>query len=442
MTYPTAWRADRTARRLTSFQTLPPIRRSSGSPGGPRLPPIATFRELAKWKVAARIGARFIPYVGIGLLAVEVGWYYYQRQYSGNPGAWSGPAGWTYGGPCAGFGNPTFKQASFNGIEHCFGGTVGGDPLGNAIPDTDTSFHLGYRTGSKIADREWWFRAPGDFPGSVPARRTQPSPVVPSPIQPYRKFDPMDIPLEPAPQVVPDPIPRSFQSPYPGYGRPKFNVDPRTRVRRDFERRRRSWRSPTDGSKSGPRSRGQPPHQPNPRLPPHSPPAREVEVEPLRRKPRRRPSRHDLVKPKGRKNRERKARMKTSRAFQTVRILFEGAFEAIDVIRAIYLALPQNVRDFYPEVNLRTPVEMMRIIHRHYRLIRLDRMIDNLVWNEIEDFLIGRLGRQSAFAAQGLNLSTGIGFGSAKRLAGMKAWRRQNAQDAIKYVVDQVETFK
>lgn len=418
MGYPNSWKEDRRARRAGGSQARPPVRRAQTGRTGirpplqPRLSPISVPGGMG-----ARLASRFIPWVGIGILAVEVGWYWYN--YSGKPTPWTGPAGWTYGGPCAGIGNPTFKQASFAGILHCFGGSTAGQTLGTPIPDNHTSFHLGYQFGSKIKDREWWFRAPGDFPGSVPGfPGVEATPIPLSPIRPGTPHDPMrDVPLEPSPQVHPDPFPAT---PYP---RPKP----------------RDWQSPTEGRQAGPAP--QPRQAVEPRLRPYERPAIEIAVQPRPGPVTASPGSHKQLPPKGRGQRERKQKTKSAGAFNLIRRVFEGAFEAVDVIEAVFQALPQHIRQRYPHAR-RAPVVMMRAINRHWQVIDTEEMIINLLLNELEDYIFGRLGRMSQHVAQQLHLSTGPQFGGGARRAEVIAWRRRRSREAVEFLVNHEETFQ
>lgn len=415
MGYPNTWKDDRRGRRAVGFQArrerigtrLPGARRS-------RLGPL---RRLAL--PAARGISRLHPVLGLGFLAIELGWYYYQSQQSGNPHGWSGPYGWAYGGPCPGFNRTTFKQAHFQGILHCFLGTVPGVPLGTPIPDNHTSFHLGYRFGSKIKDREWWWRSPGTFPGSVPiAPGNTPVPIAPSPISPGTPFDPMDIPLTPSPTVHPDPLP----------------LGPRPM------RKRRDWSSPGEGREEGPpREARKRPREDRPRyrdpnqeitVRPRPGPATSAPGNPVRRPPKR--------------VRERKLRTRSAQAFNLIRRVFEAAFEAVDIIDAIYEALPRNVRDWYG-ITRRDPVDRMWVIHRHWQTISLEEMVVNLVANEVEDYIYGRLGRVSQNVAQNLFLSTGPQFGSGARRSEVQAWRRRRRkelEETIAFLRSEMETFK
>ncbi len=427
MEYPNTWKEDRRNRRRgAGSQAREPIRGTPGSRAAARVRPLPSFGAAASWRTAARVGSRFIPWVGIAMLGVEVGWYWYQRSQSGNPHGWLGPAGWFYGGPCAGIGNPTVAQASFQGIEHCILGSVIKQPLGDPIPDNHTSYHLLYPFGSKGKDREWWWRNTGDNPSSVPiSPGITPTPIAPTPIRPGQPTDPMDIPLEPSPQVHPDPLPIS---PHP---RPRF----------------RTWRSPTEGRQVGPapgdRPEGAPAPQKDParRQRPSDRRATIIELAPRPGPPLSSPGSHSQKPPKGRGDRERKLRTKSAMAFNMVRRLFEGAFESIDVIEAIFDALPKHIRDRYPGAK-RDPFMMMDAINRHWNTIDLQEMLENLVWNEVEDFLYSRLGKMSQFAAQDLHLSTGPQFGSGRTRAEVAAWRRRQARDAIEFLAKETETFK
>lgn len=421
MGYPNTWKEDRRNNRAGGSQAPRGGRVSPrpGPPPGGRLGPLRSTVPLGRAAIGgARIAARFIPGLGLALLGAELGWWYYQSQQSGNPHGWLGPAGWTYGGPCAGFSNPTVGQYHAAGIEHCIGGSVIIVPLGDPIPDNHTSYHLLYPFGSKGKDREWWWRSPSTFPDSVPIHPgVYPTPIAPSPIQPGQPTDPMDIPLEPAPQVHPDPIPWSGQ--------------PLGRLR--------TWRSPTEGRRVGPAPERR--LEPARRARPSDRPATIIELPPRPGPAPSSPGSHTQKPPKGRGNKERKLKTKSAAAFNLVRRVFEAAFEGIDIIEAIFDALPKHIRDRYPGAH-RDPVMMLEAINLHWQTIDLQEMVGNLIWNELEDFIYGGLGKISQQTAIDLNLSTGPQFGSGSRRAEVIAWRRRQVEEAIKFLVSETETFK
>lgn len=417
MHYPNSWKEDRRSRRGAGSRAREPYKRGTFGAGGARPPPAPKIPSFGGAAGAARLGTRFLPVLGLGILGAELGWYWYQSQFGEGAHGWQGPSGWDYGGPCAGFANPTFAQASFLGIEHCFGGSTGGVALGTPIPDHHTSFHLGYQFGSKIKDREWWRRNVGDFPGSVPHPPGEQTPIAPSPIRPGQPVDPMDVPLEPSPQVAPDPLPISpHRPPAP-----------------------RNWRSPTEGRQVGPAPAVR--ERPEERLKPSDRPATEIELLPRPGPAVSAPGSHSQKPPKGRGNKERKMKTKSAQAFNMVRRLFESAFEGVDILEAIFLALPKHIRDRYPGWR-RDPRIMIAAIHRHAQTVDMQEMLENLIWNEVEDFLYGGLGRVSQTAAQRLHLSTGPQFGSGARRAEVEAWRRRQARDDIQFLADETLTFK
>lgn len=135
--------------------------------------------------------------------------------------------------------------------------------------------------------------------------------------------------------------------------------------------------------------------------------------------------------------------MKTPLAFNIIRRLFETAFETVDTIEAIYEALPKNVRDWY-NLKRNDPIGMAVVIRRHYLTIDLNEMIENLLYNEVEDFVFGLKGRISQSVARDLGLSTGPGFGGGGRRARNQRLQKAfaEARPMIEYVASQMETFK
>jgi len=171
-------------------------------------------------------------------------------------------------------------------------------------------------------------------------------------------------------------------------------------------------------------------------------PATEIELLPRPGPVTSAPGSHRQKPPKGPGKKERKLKTKTANAFNLIRRVFEGAFESIEVIEAIYLALPKNVRDFYPDITRRDPAGMIWLINKHFQTIDLQEMVENILWNEVEDYIYGGLGRISQHVAQNLDLSTGPQFGGGARRAEVAAWRRRQARDAIEFIASQTETFK
>lgn len=136
--------------------------------------------------------------------------------------------------------------------------------------------------------------------------------------------------------------------------------------------------------------------------------------------------------------------MKSFIAFDILRDTFERGFEGIDAIRAIYGSLPQNIRDFYDVDTAHDILGMVWVIYRHVNLIRVNRMIENLIYNEFVDFIYGLPGRASQIAARRLGLSTGVGFGGAGRLRRAQEIQERQFQVAelIAFVNSETETFR
>lgn len=498
MEYPNTWKEDRKLgrpRRLSGPRRQTRARLPSQTPTGGRGSPAADFKIAKRYAaVGARVGARFIPWVGLGILAVEVGWYVYNRQgVAGDIEPVAPPEGWTVGNLSCST-DDGFRKQYHQGNPFCIGPfahvTIDG-PWGMQVPAAKNELHLLRRrtdtTGHTVA---WWQRS-GSTDNTPRGGYAHPMAIPVSPITPWERFDPMAIPMEPTPAVHPDPNP---VSPYPA---PAV----------------RNWRSPTEGRQTGPQPvrrqiiilfnpndlplrRPKPkkekrkipgwwrpalhidilPEQeirdPSPRPAPDLQPLPTVDIPPMRREPRpvrptqRTPIRidplpvtqnppaftpgfHRPARP-GPRVRERKARTRSPLGFVIVRALFEQVFETFDYVEAIYNSLPQNVRVWYErELNFgaRDPLMQMQVIHRHYDLIDIPEMINNLIANEFEDFIFGLLGRISALSAQRLGLSVGPQFGQGFVRKQSQSVRRtlelqQMRKNLIRFVTDEVETFK
>lgn len=459
MQYPSTWKEDRKLSRGGGFQ---PSRRRLAIPRPPSAQlALGRIQPLRAFSVAKRF-ARRVPYLGLLVLAGEVGWNYWSNHNSGKDHSWAGPAGWTYGGPCNRIGDPNFLQAQFAGIQHCILGSTGGQTLGTPIADVSTSFHLGAMNGSKMEDREWWFREAGTFPGSVPVHPGQDRiPIPPGDFDPWERYTPMDLPINPvgtpvpnAPQTLPTPSRRVGQpSPTERSKRgpkvkpltkPQKLPKPRRRTKTRPKKRPKLYSKPARAIRLVPRRipRELPPARPQPRLdrpPPiiDAPPRESFRepgptLRPRRRPTRPKPSRHELKKP-GRRTREIKGTFRTQAAFDIFRTAFEAGFEAIDAIEAIYFALPVNVRNFYRIDTAHDIKGMVWVIYRHTNLINQNRMVENLLLNELEDRVIAILGKASQRAARRLGLSTGPLFGSSARLRRMRELVTQE-EDIIRFV--------
>lgn len=405
----------------------------------------------------------------MGLLAIEVGWWFYQRnQYQERLAPFAAPQGWTVGNLSCDA-DDGFNKQYHQGNPFCIGPfafVTPDGPWGMSIPPTKTVLHrLNRRTDTTGQTVAWWNRSGSE--NNFPRGGYVTQPAIPiSPISPWEPVDPMAIPLAPSPQVHPDPMPAS---PYP-----RIDPGPRSPTERSFRGPTRPVGDPIGDTEPLRRGRVRPwdrpadfidiplPRHVRPPLPPVDPDLRPTDRprlkprgEGLRRQPgapplpqprvtiRPRPGVHSPRRP-GRRVRERKVRMKSALSFVIVRALFEQLFEAADYIEAIYEALPRHTKD-RAGCKKTEPVCMMGQIHKHYDLIDISEMINNLILNEGEDFIFGLLGRMSAVAAQRLGLSVGPGFGQGfiraqGRLTAAEI-ERAKAQ-IIEFVAAETETFK
>lgn len=84
--------------------------------------------------------------------------------------------------------------------------------------------------------------------------------------------------------------------------------------------------------------------------------------------------------------------------------------EAGDIIDSVWSALPGEVR-WTPGVRKNTPQAKLKDIWDHYDQIDIDKMMENLVLNQIEDSIIGAANAQAGKAGNGLGIP-----GSGSRL--------------------------
>lgn len=391
------------------------------------------------------------------------------------------PEGWTVGNLSCDS-DDGFNRQYHEGNPFCIGPfsfVTDIHPWGTPVPPAKTILHRLKRDGASETKGQtvaWWNRSGST--DNLPVGGYDTLPVIPtSPINPWERFDPMDIPLQPSPQVHPDPFPLS---PYPG-------IQPR------------KWRSPTERTFAGPDLRPIPRRTiiiiVNPRkIPlrkrkgtvprrwqPWIPPAIEIAIGPYPWDDYEDPRRPDtgpgepgwyvspgpvplipppatmrppifipgghIPQPPPARVREKKGKLETDAGFAIVRALFETAFEAIDYVEAIYNSLPDNVKDWYRRyhgVNARTPIDKLRVIWKHHDLISLPEMINNLIEEEIQDLAFGILGKMSQIVARRLNLSVGPGFGqgSIRKHSRTIALELERMRDEITFEASFKETFR
>lgn len=258
--------------------------------------------------------------------------------------------------------------------------------------------------------------SPTEIPG-MPVPGAPPVPMVPPSIDPFTP------PLMPQPEPAPVPyrlIPRRINNP---------------------------WRSPSEQPQRGPIRMPSPspaPVPPNPGQPPRDKPEKEKPPKkPPREKPRDRPrvppwrdpednpfipriwrdfpyrqqaprrefqvgrrvrpwqSRNPADRrppPKGTKERK----LKSPVYYRAIMSIFDLVTETMDVVNALYWAIPPNLR----KKGYTSPVDKARAVYRHFGEIDLDTAIKNLMRNQLEDMLIGMQSKVSQAAMRN------FGFGA------------------------------
>ncbi len=413
MEYPSTWKSDRKTRRGGGFQALPKAtpRRTPAKSVMRTTPLRGSFKETSTlgryFKYGVRVLPRAIPGVGIGLLALEIGWYFYQRSMNSELEQGYDMPGWTGPINCSGSPQP-WQHEGFRGCIGPFAFTNDTQPWGQEVSPGTVDLHLMKSQFSARTNRRWERdgstnnlpQIPGPLPRYVPI----------SPINPLAPFDPINLPLEPVPQVHPDPVP--------------FTPNGKIPVFRD-------WRSPTEGKQEGepsrrPRSRFKRPPKPYQR------PATVTTIRPAGQPVTSSPGNHNRVPPR-RNEKEKKIRAKTGSALRIIMKILNQATEMVDYLNAFYQSLPAEVRKAN-RVSRTDPIEMFKVVYRHMDQLVVSDVFINLLLNEIEDWVYGRFGAASKFVAQELNLSVGPQFG--------QGYLRAQARIAAKYVKENMELTK
>lgn len=391
-----------------------------------RKPPLPVPPPLSPGRPPFRVPFRFlgraIPFFGWALLAYEL-WRLYE-QYSSYFGP---PAGWRIGcsvnwGPLEAFshGAPnicgTPGQVYVGPMPPTYVWSCGAFTCGFHDIAMGPYTNAGLRFGHAI---EWVApRFPKFGPGSYPSAPPAPSNYQPAPepdIPPavpdiYPELDPFRRPMSPAPQ--PRPLPVRF---------PKFPRPPD--------------RSPDEWHKRGPnrptRARPNPNERPGPVEIPARPPAFDppfvdrstdpsgqprpvVNNPPFSRGPVNEPNpkndKPPLVvfrpngsgsKPPAPNEKEKKWSAKVGPSW--LARIFGEATEAKDIIDAFYQSLPKDVRKKYKRNP--PPQDALRALYDHAEQIDLQRAIELLAINAIEDSVVGGIiGRaQRAAIKRGIN---------------------------------------
>lgn len=88
-------------------------------------------------------------------------------------------------------------------------------------------------------------------------------------------------------------------------------------------------------------------------------------------------------------------------------LLMNAVSETDDFVTSLYYAVPPRFRSDHSKKAPAGLHEKMAIVYRHFDKINVGYAINNLIDNQIEDFVYGKMGRLQAKANRKLGLSTG-----------------------------------
>lgn len=328
----------------------------------------------------AHAAAYAVPVLDVALLAYDVyqlyRWYEGQDEVPGGPVPAPGAAAWYLAGSCPDTGQPdlpglyVYQESSGHLSTSCPSPTlviVGTPKAQDAAVNSNTkSVQLFARqeSSSRGNMREIWWR------DSIPAGQETVGPYVPSDPVPARApqwqpsyawspvyaIDPMTMPIG---QPIANPEPLPYRD-LPSRGHNPYRVH-QSEFGYDL-----------------------PPEPELPETP--TPPA--IEIYPS---PGGRPSpEHNFARPPKR-TKERKFKLALNNGSVIGRIV--GATgEAADFVNALWWALPKSVR-----TKGRPPLQQKALdVYRHFSELDMEQALKNLVVNEIQDRVIGRIGRAVA----------------------------------------------
>lgn len=220
-------------------------------------------------------------------------------------------------------------------------------------------------------------------------------PVPEVPAQPDWRYDPMGRPID-QPLGVPRPVP--------------YRNIPRLNPRPDWPESRSSGPSPAEerwpfrtgpGRHPTPRDLG----FAEPRTIPSSVPGVSVRV-----RPNPRPLSPPPAKPPGKDTKEKKTIMNVASGSFVGRVI-NAVTETKDVVDAIYDALPYSIRKKYR--NNIPAQEKAKIIYANLGKVDMQKAIENLAWNQVEDFAYGKLGKAVGKANRRIGRPVGVQTGIA-----------------------------
>ena len=97
------------------------------------------------------------------------------------------------------------------------------------------------------------------------------------------------------------------------------------------------------------------------------------------------------------------------------RLIVNGATETMDAVQSLYDALPASLRArlFREHGGYMSPLDKAEAVYRYINEIDGQKAVQNLIYNEIEDRIIGRLGRTVAAANRRRGSPGGLQLGPA-----------------------------
>lgn len=114
-------------------------------------------------------------------------------------------------------------------------------------------------------------------------------------------------------------------------------------------------------------------------------------------------------KPPGRNTKEKKKIAGIARNTGFGRAIGRST-EVVDFVEAVYKGLPGRIKHKHYDKR-QTPMEKARLIYRYAHLLDINVVVRELLMNELEDFLIGRIGKRTAKANRALKHIVGVAFG-------------------------------
>lgn len=226
----------------------------------------------------------------------------------------------------------------------------------------------------------------GDFPlgnpiGAIASVAPRPVAYAPPRIDPWSPEMP-DVGPRPAPRPNPNPWPEPYPAPYPNPN-PSPNPNPNP--------------NPVPGIVSPPKPNGS-----------------SAVVQAPNGRPR--PGSVSGPRPPGRGTKERKAGLPPWAAFawRAAGPITEG----VDLIDAVYEALPKSLKQAYYRKYKRqpNPLERLRIIYLHINKLNMGDVVKNIVEMQIEDFISGKAGQALTSAGKNMYPDRPIQLGAGPAL--------------------------